>query len=147
MPRLVLSTFVSFSMLFLPCLTSAKDSSLSNEYQACINQYSDNTSWAGCGHQEIERQEASLNILRKEVFEELKKFQSGRTYNGTDMPLDRLIEEERKWVKWNDSACSYYNTMIMGREKNVLDYHMCKARIIAERISTLKLLLESIKGH
>jgi uncharacterized protein YecT (DUF1311 family) len=56
-----------------------------------------------------------------------------------------LLDEQRSWVKFKDSACTFYNSGDFGREGQMLRYGECKASIVAQRVKALTGLATDLK--
>ena len=120
--------FVAGSILGL--CTSGALSAPKDTYDKCVGSTSTNSEWAECGRREISRQESRLNAAWKkaqscfDIKEEVEK-----------NAKEALLDEQRLWVKWKNGACTlfYYG----GREGQVLNYPMCKIKVIKDRVDWL----------
>jgi hypothetical protein len=56
-----------FPLLAWPNLSYAADGLLTPEYKKCIERYTDNAGWSGCGQEEIKRQESFLTDAWKKA--------------------------------------------------------------------------------
>lgn len=50
-----------------------------------------------------------------------------------------FLEGQRAWVKYKDTACSFYST-------GEFDFNVCKAELIAQRVVDLKQLLLDLRN-
>ncbi len=97
-------------------------------YNRCIDQ-SDGTNfaWAECGGEWVKREDEKLNATWKKVFAQVEG------QSRTD-----LLAEQRLWIAYKDSACTFYANGDWGREGQVLHYAACRAGIIATRTRELE---------
>lgn len=97
-------------------------------YDTCLDQ-SDGTNpaWAQCGADWVDREDKVLNDTWKEVFSGLE----GQT-------KDDLLAEQRLWNSYKENSCEFYANGDWGRERQVLDFFMCRAGVIAARTQQLK---------
>ena len=128
-----------YKILFIILVTlsiNAHSAELSKQYSNCLNTTSTNVDWSACSNAEIDLQEKILKKVWKNVSKEMK------TYSNDAFVA--LLDEQRAWIKYKDSACTYYtsrtddDTPTFGREGMVLHYGACVASIIAERVEYLK---------
>jgi uncharacterized protein YecT (DUF1311 family) len=110
---------------------------LSTEFDTCLKSHSANAEWGVCSEQEVSRQEGVLQDIWKETYGTLKT----RTGSGAQM----LLDEQRAWVKFKDSASLFYNSPDFGREGAVIQFGVCRAAIIAQRITELRIILHAEK--
>jgi len=123
----------SLIMLALPT-GGAGAADLSKTYEACLAHENSNPAWAACGAEEIARQEKRLNKAWSKKLE---------CFDRSAEPWQKLLEDQRLWVKWKDSACRFYGASeknggpMYGREGQVLHGPACLAGIIADRADFL----------
>jgi uncharacterized protein YecT (DUF1311 family) len=113
-------------------LAQAENSKTISEYDKCQSQHTDNVGWWQCGKEEIDRQQAALDKIWKKASEHMKS-RSEKGFND-------LVEEQKLWEAWKDKTCEYINHtdgLNFGREKQVLDYPMCRIQLIKQRLSYL----------
>jgi uncharacterized protein YecT (DUF1311 family) len=108
---------------------------VSDEYDECMKDKSTNFEWSQCGHDEIVRQEARLNIAWKKAFSCFSSIDGGSEEAESK---HKLLEAQRLWIKWKDSACDFYETGFYGREGGVLSFPACKAAVISQRAKWLE---------
>lgn len=110
-------------------LFAAGGSALADDtYGQCIkNSDGTNSAWAQCSGDWIEREDAKLNKVWKEVY--------GQTDGQTKTDL---LAEQRLWNTYKESSCNFYANGDWGREGQVLHYGACRASIIAARTRTLQ---------
>ena len=119
--------------------TGAGAAGLSQAYETCLNRENSNPAWAACGADEIARQEKRLNAAWS------KKL---GCFDRTAEPWQKLLEEQRLWVKWKDAACRFYSASektggaMYGREGQVLHGPVCLAGIISDRADFLEQLCD-----
>lgn len=129
-----------YALLLVP-FASASQGAAQSPYDACIAHTQTNVEWNACGQQEIDRQEARLNAAWKKAY---VCFDTS-TPTGKDA-RQAFLAEQRAWVKWKDSACSFYFPRnprddgfgYAGREGQVLGAPTCKAVIVGDRAKWLE---------
>lgn len=125
--------FIAFAAI----AATASAADLSGAYKACITRNSTNSAWAACGGDEIERQERHLNQIWNSKL---------GCFDKRSDAWQRLLDEQRAWLKWKDNACRFYGandrdgSRMFGREGQVLDGPACRAEIIAQRAEFLEQL-------
>lgn len=142
-------------LLFIACLcperSYADEALLSPEYTNCVDSHQSNSEWAGCGYEEIKKQDQLLNEVWKKISLILKEWASSKypypscSICGSDQPFASLLEEQRNWIKWKDSACEFWMRGGFGRETEVLTYPSCKATVIAQRVVYLTRLTKVLE--
>lgn len=114
-----------------PVRAASPTTALSADYKRCVDAHTTNRDWAVCGDQEIARQEAEVTDVWKAAYAAMKQ--------NDPKAADDLLREQRAWIRFKDSACDYYyDDKMTGRESQVLDFAICKASLIAERIRFLR---------
>ena len=121
---------ITLTLALLTIGAPAFGAGLSNKYEKCLKSTDTNSGWAECSAQEIKRQEARLSDAWRNAFDLMKKVSA----RGAQM----LLEEQRAWVKFKDTSCTYFGSGDFGREGQVLRFGDCKARIIAGRVKSLQ---------
>ncbi|GLS44993.1 lysozyme inhibitor LprI family protein [Methylobacterium brachythecii] len=98
------------------------------EYRRCVDQ-SDGTNMAfgACGGALIAREDVRLNAAWKRVYA-----------LDRETKLQDLLEEQRAWIRFKDTSCTFYASGSFGPEGQVLSYPVCRAGIIAQRTATLE---------
>ncbi|MBV8894217.1 MAG: DUF1311 domain-containing protein [Acidobacteria bacterium] len=125
----------ALGFLFLVSLP-AFGATLSPGYQKCIDATDTNAGWTQCSDQEIKRQEARLRAVWNEAYTLIKKTST--------QSAKMLLNEQRAWIKFKDSACNFYGSGDFGREGQV-SVNSCKAEQIADRVETLFNLVKELR--
>jgi uncharacterized protein YecT (DUF1311 family) len=105
--------------------------------------------WSKCGSEEIGRQEKQLASTWKATYAAMQRLVVDLSMppdlrGGTQSPAQLLLEGQRAWIKYKDSACLFYTAPEFGREGTVLHFGVCKASIIADRVAVLQILLDEL---
>ena len=127
---------VSVAALVLS-IYAAFGADLSREYTECVNSATTNTQRGECSEHEIDRQEKSLTATWEEAYAAMEKMSA--------VAAETLLDEQRAWVKFKDAACLFYESGAFGREGAGLQFGVCKAAIIAQRVGVLKALMQDMK--
>jgi uncharacterized protein YecT (DUF1311 family) len=97
-------------------------------YDKCIEASNDsNQAWARCGNEYVQREKKKLD----DTWAKLIREQEGRTKAD-------LLKEQQAWQRFSQAACEFYANGDLGREGQVLNYPVCKARLYADRARTLQ---------
>jgi uncharacterized protein YecT (DUF1311 family) len=92
-----------------------------------------NTAWSACGAAYLERLDGQLNETWQTVFPTL-------TAGGQA----DLRAEQRAWIAFKELSCRHLANGDYGREGQVLEFPVCRAGIIEQRIEYLRTLGEII---
>lgn len=108
---------------------------LSIKFDKCMNSAITNMDFSTCNQNEINYQEKQLSKAWVNISAEIKEV-SVKAYK-------ELLNEQRLWIKYKDSACNYFSVeenkmYVFGHEGTSLHYGSCKASVIAERVDYLK---------
>lgn len=98
-------------------------------YDRCMAKAVTNPDYSTCGGALLDRLDAALNATWKSVY--------------AAMPAEArpvLLDEQRSWIAFKEKSCSVYSTSAFGREGQVIAFFSCRAKVIADRIDTLKSL-------
>ncbi len=104
-------------------------------FDACMNAAQSTPAYNECARSEIERQDRLLNDVWRRVSEKMKSF------NAPSFNL--LLNEQRKWVQWKESACQYYQDGF-GSEGRSVQYPMCFIKILRDRVTYLQELADQL---
>jgi len=132
-----LTTVTTAIAVFAVMTTAGSAAELSRAYQACVNRNTTNSAWGACGGDEIDRQERHLNQVWSSKL---------GCFDKRSEAWQRLLDEQRTWLKWKDGACRFYGandrdgSRMFGREGQVLDGPACRAEIVAQRAEFLEQL-------
>lgn len=85
-----------------------------------------NQAWLRCGNEYLDREKQKLDVLWKRFI----RGQEGQTKAD-------LLAEQQSWQEFSKAACEFYDNGEFGREGQVLNYPVCKARLFADRTRTL----------
>jgi uncharacterized protein YecT (DUF1311 family) len=95
-------------------------------YDACVDKARTNADFSACGNAMLERREAELNRVWKEVNRDL------------DAGVKKaLLEEQRAWIAFKDKSCLPWTTGHFGREGQVIHFYTCRGEVIDARIGYL----------
>jgi uncharacterized protein YecT (DUF1311 family) len=94
-------------------------------YDACTSKAVTNPDFSICGGARTEADEALLNAVWKTAYGNVK-----------DASKAALLTEQRLWVAFKDKSCLWLLDGY-GREGQVIDYPMCRASVIEDRIRAL----------
>jgi uncharacterized protein YecT (DUF1311 family) len=103
-------------------------------YDKCVDAGSTNTAWGECGGAFMKREDDKLNATWKRVYALT-----------SDQTKTDLLDEQRAWVKFRESACKFYANGERGREGQVLSYPACVAGVISDRTKALEAYEEEFK--
>lgn len=96
-------------------------------YDSCIEEAETNADFSACGSALLERREAELNRVWKEVVQDL------------DPGVKKaLLDEQRAWIAYKDKSCLTWTTGYFGREGQVIHFYVCRADVIDARIDDLE---------
>ncbi|WP_157020312.1 lysozyme inhibitor LprI family protein [Mesorhizobium xinjiangense] len=106
-------------------------------YDGCIDKSDGtNAAWAQCGGDWLKREDKKLNATWK------------TTFAATDGQTKKdILAEQRLWIAYKESACSFYANGDWGREGQVLDYAACRAGVIAARTKELQAYGDFFQGR
>ncbi len=104
-------------------------------FEACMNGAQSTPEYTECSRVEIARQDKILNDVWRHVSEKMKAFDT--------RAFDSLLNEQRKWIQWKESACQYYQNGF-GSEGKSLRYPMCFIGILRDRITHLSALADEL---
>lgn len=109
-------------------------SGVSEEYSKCLASTDTNADWSACATAELDRQEKQLTKAWDGA--------AAATKENSAESFQRLLDEQRAWIRYKDAACRYFSLVEFGRESQVLHFGICKARVIAHRVGELESLTE-----
>lgn len=105
------------------------------EFEACMNAAQSTPAYTECSRTEMERQDKLLNAAWRAAAEKMKAF---------NLPsFNLLLNEQRKWIQWKESACQYYQDGF-GSEGKSVQYPMCFIKILRDRVAYLHDLADQL---
>ena len=122
MPKLSALGALAAATLFIAAMPARADS----EYEACIAN-SPEVEFAVCGANWVEREDARLNAAWREVLPLLEARER-----------ERLVAEQRAWIRFKDGACEYFYTDYWGTVGRNTWYPRCVADIVIARTVQLR---------
>jgi uncharacterized protein YecT (DUF1311 family) len=132
-----MKALLTVAMILIATPSFAAD--LTPEFKECLDKASTNVDFSVCTGDEMTRQEAALAGALTDTSTRMK-----RVSPDTVAPL---LAEQDLWTKWKDSACRLYQIRdVFGREGEALQYGICKATVIAQRVEYLK-NMATLLGH
>lgn len=122
-------------LAFLLITNKSFANDLSAEFDKCMKSAVTNRDFGACTQNEIKHQEKKLSKAWVNISAEIKEV-SVKAYK-------ELLNEQRLWIKYKDSACNYFlveedKMYVFGHEGTSLHFGICKASVIAERVDYLK---------
>lgn len=123
-------------LAFCVCLiaTESLDAKAASQdpYDKCMSSASDSFSMMNCGKAEIARQEHRLSDAWKNAFACFDNSEDQKEAK------QQFLVSQRLWVKWKDSACSFYSDPYFGTMGSANDAPVCKMIIISDRAKWLE---------
>ena len=124
---LVVSTAAVLAFSSVPCSAASQASDPNTVYGACMAEAESNLAFAKCGGVLLQSQEARLNATWRAVYQKLDKSAKAA-----------LLDEQRAWIVFKDKSCGLYRGFSFGREGQVIDFYMCRATVLTDRINELR---------
>ena len=119
---------------FLISLTAATPAAADTTYKQCLEGTSTLLEWGECGEAWLDRLELALNVAWK------------RAHASVDQQGQKaLLKEQRAWLKFRDSSCTFWAEGSYGRSGQVTSFIGCRAGIVEARISDLNDIYESMR--
>jgi uncharacterized protein YecT (DUF1311 family) len=113
---------------------------LSADYRKCLDAPNQtNYGFDQCAQAEIKRQSERLDQAWATLKKEMHEYGAAG-----DEALDH---EQQAWVKFRDASCQFFYSGDFGREGKTYHFGMCKANVIADRVSYLNTLIEFLKAR
>jgi uncharacterized protein YecT (DUF1311 family) len=105
-------------------------------YKQCLDSTSTLLDWGECGEAWLDRLQVELNLAWK------------RARGSVDVQGRKaLLTEQRAWLKFRDSSCTFWAEGSYGRNGQVLSFIGCRAAIVEARISDLNGIYEFMREH
>ena len=97
-------------------------------YDRCIDEARDDTQFAACGDQWVEREDRSLNAAWRELLPLVEN------------PADHeaLVAEQRAWIAFKDQSCNFLYSEYWGALGRQAYFPRCRAAVIAARTAELR---------
>jgi uncharacterized protein YecT (DUF1311 family) len=96
-------------------------------YDACMTKSDQsNAAYDDCGGALVAAEDARLNETWRKVYADLEPATKAA-----------LLDEQRAWIAYKEKACQYWASGDYGREGQVIDYALCRAGVITDRIAYL----------
>lgn len=109
----------------------------SDPYSACLERSETNLAYSDCGRKAIEAAEAELGTVWKRAYASV----------GGDEARRRLLTEQRSWIRYKDSSCTYFwDESDYGSNGRVLTGPQCRVGVIRARTKQLEALIQEFKG-
>lgn len=125
---------------------SAAAAALSKEYDACMAKADTSIAFSVCATAEIKRQETRLSVAWKTAVAIMRATEfTDEPRPPEELPSRRFLEGQRAWIRFKDSACEFYLATEFG-SKGRLDFGVCKAEIVADRVDWLESVISELKS-
>jgi uncharacterized protein YecT (DUF1311 family) len=146
--RPVLRWLTAAVMLGVPTMVSAQQrapkAAAPQTYDLCMAVATTTVEYSDCGVRELERQEAQLAAAWKAALAEYDaSVMPGPEFDPESVKSKQaLLAEQEAWIRYKDLSCQYL-TEGFGSKGRMVDFPICRSKIIADRVTYLRELFKN----